>query len=155
MDGLFLRPANNAGLPPAHHRSTGAAATHRLLCLDGLGLGGQPARQAYSYTNNFPYDPPVGNVATTDARAVERAEPDRAAGRDRAGAVRLWPVRLPGLEGRSRGARPPAVLPGGDRRPASEATIKYFVVVAVLFLAQALVGRWSRTTAPTRELLWH
>ena len=52
----------------------------------------------YSYTNNFPYDPSVGNHADAGRAAVERAEPDRAARRHRRGAAGIRQVRLPGLD---------------------------------------------------------
>lgn len=94
--------------------------------------------ETYSYTNNFPYDPSVGNVPTSGAL--------------------LWSalsltVLLAGIavvlmafgkfdylgwishEHRKR----PFLMPGGASR-GQLALLKFFVVVAVLFLAQTLVG---------------
>jgi len=92
----------------------------------------------HSYTNNFPYDPTVGNVPT--------------------GSVVFWSalslvVLLGGIAtvllifgrfedlGWVSGNRHvhPQVLPGGAS-PAQRALVKFFVVVAVLFLAQTLLG---------------
>jgi len=92
----------------------------------------------YSYTNNFPYDPSVGNLPT--------------------GATLLWSalslvVLLAGIAtvllifgryenlGWVSGDRHihPQVLPGAAS-PGQRALVKYFVVVAVLFLAQTLLG---------------
>lgn len=92
----------------------------------------------YSYTNNFPYDPSVGNLPT--------------------GGTLLWSalslvVLLAGIAtvllifgryenlGWVSGDRHihPQVLPGAAS-PGQRALVKFFVVVAVLFLAQTLLG---------------
>ena len=49
------------------HRSHRAAPVHRVRDLGGMGVGGQSPGRDYSYTNNFPYDPSVGNTPTPDA----------------------------------------------------------------------------------------
>ncbi len=56
----------------------------------------------HSYTNNFPYDPLVGNHPTGGDGALERGQPAVPAGRHRDRAARLRQVRLPRLARRSR-----------------------------------------------------
>jgi nitric oxide reductase subunit B len=92
----------------------------------------------YSYTNNFPYDPMVGNTLTSDAilwsalsiisLLVATALVLFLFGRFdylgwKAHTEDIHPLMLPGIATESQ-----------------KATIKYFVIVALLFLAQVLVG---------------
>ena len=74
----------------------------------------RPGRD-YSYTNNWPYEPLVGNTPTPPSLPVERPEPRDPAGRPGADPVRLRQVRLPRLGGRARSGpaahlRPPKAL---------------------------------------------
>jgi nitric oxide reductase subunit B len=94
--------------------------------------------KAYSYTNNFPYDPMVGNTATSDAvlwsglsliaLLVGTALVLLAFGR----------FDFLGWKGQT-GHAHPQMIPGAAT-PSQKATIKYFGLVALLFLAQAMVG---------------
>jgi nitric oxide reductase subunit B len=101
-----------------------------------VSVANRPGDQ-FSYTNNFPYDPTVGNVPT--------------------GATLLWSAlslvvllggiatvllifgRFENLGWVSGRHIHPQVLPGTSSS-AQRALVKYFVVVAVLFLAQTLLG---------------
>lgn len=94
--------------------------------------------KVYSYTNNFPYDPTVGNVPTSGALLwsalslmvllVGIAVVLLAFGRfDYLG----WITRDRHV--------PPQLLPGQSSK-GQQALVKYFVVVALLMLGQSLVG---------------
>jgi nitric oxide reductase subunit B len=92
----------------------------------------------YSYTNNFPYDPDVGNRPTSGALIWS--------------ALSLL-VLLAGIAGVllafgkfdylgwiTRGHRPHTQVIDGTTSPGQRAVSKFFVVVALLLLAQSLVG---------------
>ena len=94
--------------------------------------------KSYSYTNNFPYDPLAGNEPTADAFLWSALSlVTLLAGT----ALILFVFGRFNYLGWKRGAATlsPEMFPGvatGSQR----ATLKYFVVVALLFLAQVLVG---------------
>ena len=92
----------------------------------------------HSYTNNFPYEPAIGNGPSSDALLwsalsliallAGTAAVLFAFGRfDYLG----WSRKKPHIH--------PQLLPGGAS-PAQRATLKYFAVAALLFLAQVLAG---------------
>ncbi len=135
----FQDPALNGGLKrdlidnPAELRQFTAFVTWAAW----VSVAKRPGED-YSYTNNFPYDPSVGNVPTSGAL--------------------LWSalsliVLLVGISGVllafgkfdylgwiSRGQHiHPHLLPG-EASPGQRALLKFFVLVALLFLAQTLVG---------------
>lgn len=92
----------------------------------------------YSYTNNFPYDPTVGNQPTPDALLWSALSLIvLLAG---IAAVLLSFGKFDYLGWVTRGDHVhPHLLPGQSSR-GQHALVKFFVVVALLFLAQALVG---------------
>ncbi|MGD0076311.1 MAG: nitric-oxide reductase large subunit, partial [Candidatus Binataceae bacterium] len=135
----FEDPEKNGGLP---HNYIGDSAQLRELTsffawaawasvTDRPGLN-------YSYTNNFPYDPAVGNVPTSGAVLWSALSLITLLG---ATALVLFAFGRFDFLGwrRRRGHVHPKMLPG-VATPSQRATIKYFTVVALLFLAQALVG---------------
>jgi nitric oxide reductase subunit B len=92
----------------------------------------------HSYTNNFPYDPTVGNLPTNDAILWSALSLiTLLAGT----AIVLFSFgRFNFLGWKSIGEHiHPQMLPGITTE-SQRSTIKYFVIVALLFLAQALVG---------------
>ena len=93
---------------------------------------------AYSYTNNFPYDPSVGNLAIPGALLWSALSLTvLLAG---IAAVLLAFGKFDYLGWITRGHRAhPQLLPGQASR-GQRALVKFFVVVALLLLAQALVG---------------
>jgi nitric oxide reductase subunit B len=94
--------------------------------------------KSYSYTNNFPYDPLVGNRPTTDAFLWSALSLITLL----AGiALILFVFGRFNYLGWRRGAATlgPEIFPGVATE-SQKATVKYFVVVALLFLAQVLVG---------------
>ena len=92
----------------------------------------------YSYTNNFPYDPSVGNLPIPDALLWSALSLIvLLAG---IAAVLLVFGKFDYLGWITRGHHVhPQMLPGRSSR-GQEALVKFFVVVALLFLAQTLVG---------------
>jgi nitric oxide reductase subunit B len=92
----------------------------------------------YSYTNNFPYDPSVGNLPTPDALLWSALSLlVLLAG---IAAVLLAFGKFDFLGWVSRGRQlQPHLLPG-ESSPGQRALVKFFVVVALLFLAQTLLG---------------
>ncbi len=94
--------------------------------------------ESYSYTNNFPYDPSVGNLPTPDAlfwSALSLIV--LLAG---IATVLLAFGRFDYLGWITRGDHVhPHLLPGHSS-PGQRALVKFFVVVALLFLMQTLVG---------------
>ncbi|MGH8687696.1 MAG: nitric-oxide reductase large subunit [Burkholderiales bacterium] len=92
----------------------------------------------YSYTNNFPYDPGVGNLPTPDALMWSALSLlVLLAG---IATVLLAFGKFDYLGWVSRGQHlQPHLLPG-ESGPGQRALVKFFVVVALLFLAQTLLG---------------
>jgi nitric oxide reductase subunit B len=92
----------------------------------------------YSYTNNFPYDPSVGNLPTSDALLWSALSLlVLLAG---IAAVLLAFGRFDYLGWITRGHHVhPQLLPG-QASAGQAALVKFFVVVALLFLMQTLVG---------------
>ena len=93
---------------------------------------------AYSYTNNFPYEPLVGNTPIAGAYLWSALSLlVLLAG---IAAVLLIFGKFDNLGWISHGhTLPPRILPG-QASPGQRALVKYFVVVALLFLFQTLVG---------------
>ena len=92
----------------------------------------------YSYTNNFPYDPSVGNLPTPDVLMWSALS--LIVLLVGIGTVLLAFGRFDSLGWITRGHHVhPHLLPGRSSR-GQNALVKFFVVVAVLLLAQSLVG---------------
>ncbi len=94
--------------------------------------------ERYSYTNNFPYDPDAGNTPTSDAVLWSALSLiSLLAG---TGLILLIFGKFDylGWKGKE-GHIHPQLLPGMTT-PSQKATVKYFVIVALLFLAQVGVG---------------
>ena len=134
--GEERRPVERRG-----RRSGRTAPAHRVLRLDRVGLGRPAARHSHSYTNNFPYDPLVGNHQTGGALLWSAISLVFLLGGIADRAARLRQVRLPRLawrppdSGRSpAGARYDAVT------PAQAATLKFMVVAAPAVPCAGLLG---------------
>ncbi|OWT58948.1 nitric-oxide reductase large subunit [Candidimonas nitroreducens] len=92
----------------------------------------------YSYTNNFPYDPSVGNTPIPGALLWSALSLlVLLAG---IAAVLLMFGKFDYLGWVSRGNYPRADIVPGEASPGQRALVKFFVVVALLFLMQTLVG---------------
>ena len=136
--GYFVNPAFNGGLKakyiqdPIELRQL----TSFFAWTAWASVARRPGR-SYSYTNNFPYDPLVGNTPIA--------------------AVYLWSAlslitllagtaailfafgKFSYLGWRETPQTNPALVPG-TATAGQQATIKFFVIVAILFLAQTLIG---------------
>jgi nitric oxide reductase subunit B len=135
----FQDPEKNGGLP--HNYIKDSAQLRELTSFFAwtawASVTDRPGRN-YSYTNNFPYDPAVGNLPTSGAVLWSALSLITLLGATAAVLFAFGRFDFLGWRGR-RGHVHPKMLPG-VATPSQRATIKYFAVVALLFLAQALVG---------------
>ena len=92
----------------------------------------------YSYTNNFPYDPVVGNVLTSDAVLWSALSVAMLLAGLAIVLFVFGKFNYLGWKGGPEGIHP-HMLPG-DATAGQKATIKYFFVVALLFLTQVMIG---------------
>lgn len=92
----------------------------------------------YSYTNNFPYDPGAGNTPSSDAYLWSALSLISLLAGTALVLFFFGKFDYLGWKGRG-GHLHPQLLPG-ECTPGQRATIKYFVVVTLLFLLQVLVG---------------
>ena len=135
----FSEPTRNGGLnarivhDPTELRQFAAFVTWAAW----VSVADRPG-ESYSYTNNFPYDPSVGNVPTSDALLWSALSLIvLLAG---TAAVLLVFGRFDYLGWISRGRHVhPQLLPA-QASPGQAAVVKFFVVVVLLFLMQTLVG---------------
>ena len=95
----------------------------------------------YSYTNNFPYDPSVGNKPTTDAILWSALSLIALLGGIGIVLFAFGRWNYLGWKGSSEPklAQEPLAVPGNST-PAQRGTIKYFVIVGLLLLAQVAAG---------------
>ncbi len=135
----FSEPARNGGLPAKYIRD--AEEIRQLTAFFSwsawASVANRPGR-TYSYTNNFPYDPTVGNTPTGDA--ILWSALSLIALLAGVGAVLFAFGQFDYLGWKAKGGHiHPKMLPGIVTL-SQKATIKYFVIVALLFFAQAVVG---------------
>lgn len=135
----FQNPAGNGGLPaqyisdPEELRQL----TAFFAWTAWASAANRPGKD-YSYTNNFPYDSLAGNLPTADAVLWSALSLVFLLGGT---ALVLFAFgKFDYLGWKSTGAHHhPQLLPG-EPTESQRATVKFFVVVALLFLAQTLVG---------------
>jgi nitric oxide reductase subunit B len=94
--------------------------------------------QTFSYTNNFPYDPMVGNTPSSDAILWSALSLITLLGGTAIVLFFFGKFNFLGWKGRGEHIHPQ--MTPGMAFASQKATMKYFVVVALLFLVQALVG---------------
>ncbi len=100
-------------------------------------VANRPGRD-YSYTNNFPYEPMVGNRPTADAYLWSALSLITLLG---ATALVLFAFGKFGYLGwKDPGEHVHPEMQPGRAEASQRATIKYFLVASILFLAQVLVG---------------
>ncbi len=100
-------------------------------------VANRPGRP-YSYTNNFPYEPMVGNTATSDAVLWSGLSLIALLGGIALVLLAFGRFDFLGWKGQTGHAHPQMVP--GIATASQKATIKYFALVALLFLAQVMVG---------------
>jgi nitric oxide reductase subunit B len=94
--------------------------------------------KTFSYTNNFPYDPIVGNMPTSDAVLWSALSLITLLAGIAIVLFSFGKFNFLGWRGGGEHIHPQ--MTPGKVAESQKATIKYFVVVALLFLAQVLVG---------------
>ena len=92
----------------------------------------------YSYTNNFPYDPRIGNIPTSDTILWSALSLITLLAGTALVLFAFGRFNFLGWKGTGEHIHP-QILPGMTTE-SQRATIKYFLLVALLFLAQVLVG---------------
>ncbi|MGH7934818.1 MAG: nitric-oxide reductase large subunit [Candidatus Binataceae bacterium] len=135
----FKDPATNGGLP--HNYISDPAEIRQLVAFfawaSWASVVDRPGTE-YSYTNNFPYDPAAGNAPTSGAILWSALSLIMLLGAT--AAVLFAFGRFDFLGWRRVGQHiHPHMLPGVVT-PSQKATVKFFVIVALMFLAQVLVG---------------
>jgi nitric oxide reductase subunit B len=133
----FSKPATSAGLPAKY--ITDPAEIRQLTAFFAwtawASSAERPGRK-FSYTNNFPYDPAAGNLPSSDAFLWSALSLVSLLGGTALVLFIFGKFNYLGWKGE----RTHLTLVPGTATDAQRATIKYFLVVSLLFLAQALVG---------------
>jgi nitric oxide reductase subunit B len=135
----FKEPALNRGLLTGQikdeaelRRLTAFFAWTAWVC-----IANRPGRN-HSYTNNFPYDPLIGNRPTSDALLWSALSLITLLAGTAIVLFSFGKFNFLGWKGKGEHLHP-QMLPGISTE-SQRATIKYFLIVVLLFLAQALVG---------------
>jgi nitric oxide reductase subunit B len=133
------RPGVNVGLPAKY--ITDSAELSQLTSFFAWTAWASVANrrgESYSYTNNFPYDPSVGNLPTGNAVLWSALSLVSLLGALALVLFIFGKFDYLGWKSKSKHVHP-QLLPGATTE-SQRATIKYFVAVAALFLAQSLIG---------------
>jgi nitric oxide reductase subunit B len=135
----FASPATSAGLPAHYIRDS--AEIRQLTAFFAwtawASVADRPGKP-YSYTNNFPYDPAAGNIPTSNAVLWSALSLIALLGGIAAVLFVFGKFDYLGWKSKAKHFHP-QMLPG-IATESQRATIKYFVIVTLLFLAQVLVG---------------
>ncbi|MGD9974205.1 MAG: nitric-oxide reductase large subunit [Desulfatirhabdiaceae bacterium] len=136
---FFLMPTTNAGLPIKyiHDPDEIRQLTAFFAWTAWASVANRPDKP-YSYTSNFPYDPVVGNRLTADALFWSALSVAMLLAGLALVLFTFGKFNYLGWKGEHGGVYP-HMLPGGAT-PGQKATIKYCLVVALLFLAQVMIG---------------
>jgi nitric oxide reductase subunit B len=135
----FLHPEDNAGLPTKYIHDPGEI--RRLTAFFAWTAWASVANRPdkpYSYTNNFPYDPVVGNRLTADALLWSGLSVAMLLAGLALVLFTFGRFDYLGWKG-DRSDFHPHMLPGGATA-GQKAVIKYCLVVSLLFLAQVSIG---------------
>ncbi len=135
----FSEPSNNGGLPAKYIRDS--QEIKQLTAFFAWTAWASVAKRPgkfYSYTNNFPYEPMVGNTPTGDALLWSALSLIALLVGIAAVLFAFGKFDYLGWKGKSEHIHP-KMLPG-TTSASQKALIKYFLVVALLFLAQVVVG---------------
>jgi len=135
----FSHPTGNAGLPIKYIQDPKELQqlTAFFAWTAWASVANRPGKP-YSYTNNFPYDPVVGNTPTGDAFLWSALSLIALLAGTAIILFAFGRFDYLGWKGKS-GHIHPQMLPGLPTA-SQKVTIKYFVVVALLFFVQVMVG---------------
>jgi nitric oxide reductase subunit B len=135
----FSQPALNRGLLFKHIK--GRREIEQLTAFFAwtawAAVANRPGK-SYSYTNNFPYDPVAGNRPTSDAILWSALSLITLLGGTAIVLFSFGRFNFLGWKGEGEHIHPQ--ISPGVATESQRATIKYFVIVAFLFLLQVLVG---------------
>jgi nitric oxide reductase subunit B len=135
----FKHPISNSGLPdnyindPEEIRQL----TAFFAWTAWASVANRPDKP-YSYTNNFPYDPTVGNLLTSDAVLWSALSVAMLLAGLAVVLFVFGKFDYLGWKGGPEGNYPQMLI--GEVTEGQRATIKYFVIVALLFLTQVMIG---------------
>jgi nitric oxide reductase subunit B len=135
----FKHPIANSGLP--NNYIDDPEEIHQLTAFFAWTAWASVANRpdkSYSYTNNFPYDPVVGNVLTSDAVLWSALSVAMLLAGLACVLVVFGKFDYLGWKGGPEGIYPQMLA--GEATAGQKATIKYFVIVALLFLTQVMIG---------------
>ena len=134
----FVNPALNGGLKARHIKDP--VELRNLTAFFAWTAWASVARRpgrSYSYTNNFPYDPLVGNTPIAEVYLWSALSLiTLLAG---TAAILFAFGKFSYLGWRETPQTNPVLVPG-TATASQQATVKYFVIVTVLFLVQTLIG---------------
>ena len=135
----FSEPGKNGGLPAKYIQAPQEIRqlTAFFAWTAWASVTNRPGK-SYSYTNNFPYDPMVGNTPTGDALLWSALSLISLLAGIAAVLFAFGKFDYLGWKGKSEHIHP-QMLPG-TTSASQKAVIKYFLVVALLFLGQVVVG---------------
>ena len=135
----FSEPGNNGGLPAKYIRDGREITqlTAFFAWTAWASVANRPGK-SYSYTNNFPYDPMVGNTPSSDALLWSALSLVALLAGIAAVLFAFGKFDYLGWKGKNEHIHP-QMLPGTSSE-SQKAVIKYFLVVALLFFAQVVVG---------------
>jgi nitric oxide reductase subunit B len=137
--GYFAEPDGNGGLP-AEFIQQGEELEHLTAFFAWTAWASVVNRpgESVSYTNNFPYDPLAGNLPTGSAVLWSALSLiSLLAG---IALVLLAFGKFDYLGWKANRSQVASRLVPGDPGPSQRAVMKFFVIVALLFLAQTLIG---------------
>jgi nitric oxide reductase subunit B len=135
----LVRPGTSAGLPANYINNAEEIRqpTAFFAWTAWASVTDRPGK-SYSYTNNFPYDPAVGNTPSSDAVLWSALSLITLLGALALALFVFGRFDFLGWKGKT-GHVHPQLIPGAATET-QRAILKYFVVVALLFLGQVLVG---------------
>ncbi|MGE5817836.1 MAG: nitric-oxide reductase large subunit [Deltaproteobacteria bacterium] len=135
----FSEPGKSAGLPTKYLRDSQEISqlTAFFAWTAWASVANRPGK-SYSYTNNFPYDPTVGNTPSSDALLWSALSLIPLLAGVAAVLFVFGKFDYLGWKGKSEHIHP-QMLPGTSSE-SQKAAIKYFFVVILLFFAQVVVG---------------
>ena len=137
----FSKPTNNAGLQPA--LVSDPQELRQLTAFFAWTAWASVANRAdkpYSYTNNFPYDSLVGNVVTADTVLWSALSIAALLGGLAFVLFAFGRWDFLGWKAGVEGHVHPRSITMGVATPSQRGVIKYFLIVALLVLAQTLLG---------------
>jgi len=135
----FAHPTNNGGLPSKYidNPEEIRQLTTFFAWAAWASVANRPDKP-YSYTHNFPYDPIVGNLLTSDAILWSALSVVMLLGGLAMVLFTFGRFDYLGWKGGPQEINP--MMRPGEATAGQKAVVKYFVIVALLFLAQVMIG---------------